>query len=1102
MLLTRALSPHLASASRQKGAAYFERQAIVHFDPQGSLVYAVVRGGDDYVVRIEVDGATIRGTCSCPYFSDRLEPCKHIWAVALECDAHGVLSLPDSIAPTGVGFMPIRLDADGEPIELWSPLDDPEFARRLPPPTPMRAGRPARRGPWVEALERIAASSLAFQVADTGTFTGRLLYIVDRAASRNYGALFTWLLRQDIKANGEWSVPKPARLQYRDVQALSEADRYIVERVGGAHGAASWQWSGAGEVPSPFQLGGAQLVDLLERLCATGRLLLARTDFPSARPQDGPLVPLTWDGTEWYRCSLDVTRDEAAGVYRIELVLVRGDERVPMQAIDLLLPDGVACISGRVCRFAPGPLLSWAPQVDRAPLQVPLDEAERLRAVLIATGGSDLPSLPDELRTSLVAVEPVPHLVLALHERLARTLTGEVGFRYDGGPLVRGDEGRLVATRHADILARRQFSAEQRAHERLTSLGVRTAWDPWTRTQRIQIGADALPRIARPLIEEGWHVEADGRAVRVAGSAPTFEIRSGIDWFELHGDVAFDEQRVALPALLAAVQERRSTVMLPDGSIGLLPESLPAELAPLAIGARHGDHLRFQRSQVALLDALLAARPVVAWDDTATAARDRLRAFDRITPVDPPPSFTGQLRPYQRDALGWTAFLREFRFGGCLADDMGLGKTVVVLALLDARRVAREADGQEPRPSLVVVPRSVLFNWQQEAARFAPRLRVLDFSGSNRAERMRQIGASDLVLVTYGTLRRDAAALADIEFDYVVLDEAQTIKNTNTAASKAARLLRGQHRLALSGTPVENRLTDLWSLFEFLNPGLLSGSTAFARAFTASASDEAQRAVLARGLRPFILRRTKEQVARDLPERTEQTIVCDLEKPQRALYNELRDHFRRRLLAGGATWQQSKLQVLEALLRLRQAACHPALVDPARSDDGSAKLDLLMPRLVETVDEGHKALVFSQFTSFLALLRTRLEQAGLVYEYLDGRTRDREARVSRFQGDPSCRLFLISLKAGGVGLNLTAADYVFILDPWWNPAAEAQAIDRTHRIGQTRRVFAYRLIARDTVEERVVELQRRKKALADAIVTADAGLVQMLNREDLELLLS
>jgi SNF2 family DNA or RNA helicase len=359
-------------------------------------------------------------------------------------------------------------------------------------------------------------------------------------------------------------------------------------------------------------------------------------------------------------------------------------------------------------------------------------------------------------------------------------------------------------------------------------------------------------------------------------------------------------------------------------------------------------------------------------------------------------------------------------------------------------------------------------------------------------------------LTTYGTLRRDILKLKEFVFDYAILDEAQAVKNASSESAKAVRLLKAKHRLALSGTPVENHLGELWSLFEFLNPGLLGSASVFREGAGGRAIDADARRLLSRALRPFILRRTKEQVAPDLPEKLEQTLYVELEPPQRKLYDELRNHYRRSLLptVEREGINKSKIQVLEALLRLRQAACHPALVNNEMADAASAKLDALLPQLEEVLDEGHKTLVFSQFTSLLALVKKRLDGAGIVYEYLDGRTRNRAAKVERFQTDPDCKLFLISLKAGGLGLNLTAAEYVFLLDPWWNPAVEAQAIDRAHRIGQTRRVFAYRLIARDTVEEKVLQLQRSKRQLADAIITADNALIRDLGREDLELLLS
>ena len=404
---------------------------------------------------------------------------------------------------------------------------------------------------------------------------------------------------------------------------------------------------------------------------------------------------------------------------------------------------------------------------------------------------------------------------------------------------------------------------------------------------------------------------------------------------------------------------------------------------------------------------------------------------------------------------------------------------------------------------MAVVPRSLIYNWMREAERFAPSLRLLDYTGAARAGA--NLADYDVVVTTYGTLRRDAPRLVEHSFDYVILDEAQAIKNAASASAKAARLLRGRHRLALSGTPIENHLGELWSLFEFLNPGFFGSAAGFGRAVSLpSRAEGADLELVGRALRPFILRRTKEQVAPELPEKFEQTIYCDLDAAQRRFYDDLRGHYRQTLLASVARkgLARSKLQVLEALLRLRQAASHPALVDPSRSGEASAKFEVLVTRLREIADEGHKALVFSQFTTLLGLLEERLQDEGIVYEYLDGRTRDRAARVARFEGDADCPVFLISLKAGGVGLNLTAAGYVFLLDPWWNPAVEAQAIDRAHRIGQSKHVFAYRLIARDTVEEKIAALQQSKKELADALLDPSGGVLRQLEREDLEWLLS
>lgn len=698
------------------------------------------------------------------------------------------------------------------------------------------------------------------------------------------------------------------------------------------------------------------------------------------------------------------------------------------------------------------------------------------------------------------------------------------------------------------LLIRRNRRKEEDAIASLVSLGFRH----YSAADTLQLPAKLLPIAVTTLLERGWSVMADQRLIRRAG-IPRMSISSGVDWFELRGGVRFEtsngEQIVGLPEILAAARAGKTMISLGDGTQGMLPTQwLASHGLLLSIGQVQDDHLRFKNTQAALLDSLLTRQELVDVDEKFAEARLKLQRFEAVQPVDPAPTFQGSLRPYQREGLGWLTFQRWFGLGGILADDMGLGKTIQVLAMFDRRYSGPDRDEEltrEHRPSLIVVPRSVVFNWMDEARRFTPNLRVQAYTGSERESLRQAFLEHDVIVTSYGLMRRDIAELCKFRFDCIVLDEAQAIKNASSQSAKAARLLQSNSRLALTGTPVENHLSDLWSIFEFLNPGLLGAGSRFADLIkeTDGRANRGQRTTmslkspsiaspngahsattpaasggsLAQGdqdahiaqqigqaLRPLILRRTKAQVLRDLPEKTEQTIVCQMEPEQRKVYDDLLKHYRGALLnhvdargVGG-----SAIMVLEALLRLRQAACHPGLIDPARSNEPSAKLDALVDRLADLIEGKHKSLVFSQFTSMLALVRKRLEERGIVHEYLDGQTRHRRQHVQRFQTDPNCPVFLISLRAGGLGLNLTAAEYVFILDPWWNPAVEAQAIDRAHRIGQTRPVFAYRLICENTVEQRIAELQQKKKKLADAILGGQENLLRNLTREDLERLLS
>jgi SNF2 family DNA or RNA helicase len=462
--------------------------------------------------------------------------------------------------------------------------------------------------------------------------------------------------------------------------------------------------------------------------------------------------------------------------------------------------------------------------------------------------------------------------------------------------------------------------------------------------------------------------------------------------------------------------------------------------------------------------------------------RPLLEDFEGLPSVELPEDLTATLRGYQEIGVGWLRFLSQAGLGGVLADDMGLGKTVQALAGLQGR-------------TLVVAPTSVLHNWLREAERFRPALTRCRYHGPQRLMDPK----ADLVVTTYAILRRDIEQLSAIRWGTVILDEAQAIKNPKSQAAQAAFRLQADFRLAMTGTPVENRLDELWSQIHFTNPGLLGGRKDFNNRYAQpiSLGEPGVAAHLRARIRPFILRRTKAEVAPELPPRTDVELRCELSTEERRVYDTVRAAAQQKIVdqlgAGNV------LGALEALLRLRQAACHSALI-PGQEAEGSSKIDVLVERLTTLSAAGHKALVFSQWTGMLNLIEPHLRVAGIPFVRLDGATRDREACVDSFQSPDGPPVFLISLKAGGIGLNLTAADHVFLMDPWWNPAAEDQAADRAHRIGQDKPVLVTRLVASDTVEERILGLQQKKRALADAAL-GEADQAARLTRDDLLALL-
>ncbi|MCC6955500.1 MAG: DEAD/DEAH box helicase, partial [Anaerolineales bacterium] len=433
-------------------------------------------------------------------------------------------------------------------------------------------------------------------------------------------------------------------------------------------------------------------------------------------------------------------------------------------------------------------------------------------------------------------------------------------------------------------------------------------------------------------------------------------------------------------------------------------------------------------------------------------------------------------------------------------DDMGLGKTIQALVFL---RSLYEPNGAEAphAASLLVVPRSLLVNWQREAARFTPGLKILEYFESSRVKDLEAFNEHDLIITTYGVMLRDIQLLHRYEFYYAILDESQSIKNPLSQTARAAHLLRSKNRLALTGTPLENSTSELWSQFAFLNPGLLGNLKYFKNEFGLPIEkkyDDQAAERLRRIVYPFILRRTKDQVAPELPPRSERTLYCDMEPAQRRLYLRTREAYRGLLMGmlDKDGLDESRMKVLEGLLRLRQIANHPLLVDET-FHGASGKFDLLIETLETLRAENHKALIFSQFVKMLSLVRLAIDERGIPYTYLDGQTQARQSQVDRFQSDPGVPFFLISLRAGGLGLNLTAADYVIHIDPWWNPAVEMQASDRTHRIGQDKPVFVYKLITRDSVEEKILQLQERKKDLVDQIITTESAFFKTLGETEI-----
>ena len=601
------------------------------------------------------------------------------------------------------------------------------------------------------------------------------------------------------------------------------------------------------------------------------------------------------------------------------------------------------------------------------------------------------------------------------------------------------------------------------------------------------------------LIAGGFEIEQpEGQKKYLFGSSKIdVEVRENNDWFDIYAVVYFGPYKIPFIQLKNHILNYKKEFTLPNGEIAVIPEKWFSQYGNLLHFSEGNQHIRLRRHHIGLVNELAEGELAGV---TMSRKLQKLSEFEDVGDIALPNHFKGQLRPYQKAGFNWFHFLQQYHFGGCLADDMGLGKTIQTLALLQKHKEEIEANGSKS-VSLIVMPTSLIYNWLNEAKKFAPKLRIMVHTGTFRYKSPEVFTNYDVVITTYGITRIDIDLLKDYFFEYIILDESQNIKNPSSKSYQAVKQLKSRYKLILSGTPVENSVNDLWTQMSFINPGLLGSQQFFLNEFVTpieKKKDEEKAKRLQALIKPFVLRRTKEQVATELPPKTENLFYCKMSDEQANVYEKVKSEYRNELLRSleDGTYGQAQMQVLQGLIKLRQIANHPAMIDEEYEGD-SGKFENVVHTLANVLEGGHKVLIFSQFVKQLNIYRDHFNREGIAYVYLDGSTQNRGDVVKKFQEDEKTRVFLISIKAGGVGLNLTEADYVFILDPWWNPAVEQQAIDRTHRIGQTKNVFIYKFITKDTVEEKIVALQQRKLKVAQSLITTEESFIKSLSADDI-----
>lgn len=1065
------LRRHFTLLSIVRGQEYYADDLVQAVRVSESQASAFVRGSKEYRVVLEW-GRTgrIGALCSCAHFAEG-HFCKHLWAFIMELDSRRDVSLP---FPRGRAFELERIEHQDKFLLADDLRDSANNWRNMFKPESKSVSHEVGLSSRQEDIFIVLSKDKSYEPGVRLQF-----YMANMVSPGVVGDV----LALNIQQNGEVRIGS-TRMQaiFRSIATVSLGQMRLSRSSGYRY---------YGDANSRV-LKGSALKLILRDLLGTGRVYCQVDDFKKSTAEN---VDLSLRYVQFEDLHMSVSEQEDG--YGIEgKVRAIGDrsqsvETVKLHELRLLAEDvyqfgqnlGVLQVSEEET--------AWFNELTHSALSVSkADEEAFLEAILNQKIKIEL---PDKLKWSEATVIPQARIELICdkkgdHRKYRVNVKFNYGSRavYYEQPLIKlpSEEEKKVYLRN--------FEYENRIISGLPDFLCTVRPSDDVRLLPLQ----NLAEFVKNVFAQGLPVTVESKKVESEHSFK-FSVSSGVDWFDVQGEASFSGKWVKVPAILEAVAKGEKFVPLEDGTLGLITDEMSRRLEKLGTFAqKSGDSLRFTSAQGLLLNSLMEDEGNLQLDNSFQKLKAKIKGFSGILPAHPSKNFRGSLRTYQREGLGWLEFLQDFGLGGILADDMGLGKTIQCLAFLEKRR---EKDQSCP-PSLLIVPKSLLENWKNEAARFTPDLKVLIYAGlTRRASGVDQFKDFDIVVCTYQTMLRDGEIFKNCQWDCLIADEAQAIKNPEALISKAIKSIPARFRLAMTGTPIENSIHDLFSISDFVNPGFLNGKKQSA---SLKVSDET-RELLAKAFKPVVLRRTKDQVLKDLPEKIEQMISVELEPKQQKIYNELKRYYQAKLLkeVEEKGIKGSQIQILAALTRLRQAALHPGLLSEDHAKVKSSKFEVVLEMLEEIIAEGHRVLVFSQFTSLLALLKEELKAKQIEFSYLDGQTKKRQESVDSFKKS-EVPVFLISLKAGGVGLNLVEADYVFLLDPWWNPAVEAQAIDRVHRIGQKRSVNAYRFIAKNTVEEKILELQKSKKLLSDDILGQKTSPLKGLTVQDIESIFS